>query len=153
MVKELVATRYELLDRIGVGGVAVVYRAHDVRLDRVVALKVLREELATDPEYLERFQREARMAARLSHPNIAGVQDYGTFGDSAFIAMELVDGESLKAKVRREGPPDQVRGGEVGPAADLYATGAVLYEMLTGRPPFEGKSQIEIALHHLNDAP
>lgn len=226
MVRELVATRYELQDRIGTGGAAVVYRAHDRRLDRTVALKVLRDELAGDPEFVARFEREARAAARISHPNVVHVHDYGAHGDTAFIAMEYIDGESLKDRLRRIGrfevgealriaravlaglsvahagglvhrdvkpqnvllgrdgtiklvdfgiaqtaalagltqtgttmgtasymAPEQVQGAPTGPATDLYGLGAVLYEMLTGRPPFEGESPIEVAFHHLNDPP
>ena len=224
--KQLVATRYELHDRIGTGGAAVVHKAHDKRLDRTVAVKVLRDELATDPEFVERFEREARAAARINHPNVVAVHDYGAYGDTAFIAMEYVDGESLKDRLRRVGrfstdealriargilaglsvahagglvhrdvkpqnvllgrdgtvklvdfgiaqtaalagltqtgmavgtaaymAPEQVRGAATGPATDVYAVGCVLYEMLTGRPPFDGVTPIEVALHHLNDAP
>ncbi|HEV8635392.1 MAG TPA: protein kinase, partial [Chloroflexota bacterium] len=106
---ELIATRYELLERIGVGGVANVYRARDVRLDRIVALKVLRDEYAADPEFVGRFQREARIAAGLSHPNVVSVDDFGPHDGTAFIAMDYVDGETLKERLRRVGrlSPDE----------------------------------------------
>ncbi|HEY3112000.1 MAG TPA: serine/threonine-protein kinase [Chloroflexota bacterium] len=225
-MRELVATRYELLDRIGRGGAADVFRGRDTRLDRNVALKVLREDLTGDAEFVERFKREAKIAASLNHPNVVMVHDFGTFGDRAFIAMEYVDGISLKEQIALSGrleagraadiasqvlsalaaaharglvhrdvkpqnvlltrdgtakltdfgiaqggaaagltqagttvgtalymAPEQIQGGTVGPAADIYAVGVLLYEMLTGQPPFTGQSQVEVALHHLNDEP
>src|SRR5688572_4135183 len=100
MASQIVATRYELRERIGAGGVAVVYRAFDRRLERDVALKVLRSEYAQDHEFLTRFEREARTAAGLNHPNIVRVDDYGAFDDTFFIAMELVEGTNLKEHVR-----------------------------------------------------
>jgi serine/threonine protein kinase len=104
MATEIVATRYELRERIGAGGVAVVYRALDRRLGREVALKVLRAEFAQDQELLTRFEREARMVAGLNHPNIVRVDDYGAYGETFFIAMELVEGSNLKEHVRVRGP-------------------------------------------------
>jgi len=95
--------RYELLDRIGDGGMAVTYRAHDHRLGRMVAVKVMREHLCSDPQFQERFRREAQAAASLSHENIANVHDSGEDGDSHFIVMELVEGEDLKRRLRRTG--------------------------------------------------
>jgi serine/threonine-protein kinase len=221
---QVVATRYELLDKIGVGGAAVVYKARDTRLDRIVALKVLREELADDPEFVERFKREARIAAGLSHPNVVGVHDFGEYGQTAFLAMDYVDGETLKQRLQREGrlppteavgvasqvlaglaaaharglvhrdvkpqnvlltsdgmarltdfgiaggggvsgltqagttvgtalymSPEQVRGDPLGPPADVYSAGALLYELLTGQPPFVGRTPVEVSYKHLND--
>src|SRR5215208_2198572 len=83
---------------------AVVHRAMDRTLGREVAVKVLREQYASDPEFVERFGREARSAARLSHPNVVDIFDVGSEGDTHFIVMELVEGENLKSLVRRGGP-------------------------------------------------
>ena len=214
------------MDRIGQGGVAVVYRARDERLGRIVALKVLREHLAADPEFQVRFQREARIAASLSHRNIVGVHDYGAYGDAAFIAMDFVDGVTLKERIRalgrlpvaeavgiaravlsaleyahargvvhrdvkpqnvmidRQGEakltdfgiaraaeasgltrtgstigsaaymaPEQARGEAVGPTTDVYGAGLLLYEMLVGRPPFEGEALVPILYRQLNEPP
>jgi hypothetical protein len=223
---ELVATRYELLEKVGAGGVANVYKALDTRLNRTVALKILRDEYASDAEFVERFQREAHIAAGLNHPNVVSVDDYGRHGNTAFLAMHFVDGETLKARMRRVGrmPPDeavgiarqvlgglaaahaqglvhrdvkphnvllgwdgvakltdfgialaaaavgltqtgttvgtaayaapeQVTGKTVGPPADVYGVGLLLYEMLTGRPPFGGGSVMELAWAHVNEQP
>src|SRR5947209_2963410 len=100
---QLVATRYRLGERLGSGGVAVVYHAHDVRLDRPCALKILRDQYASDPEFLHRFEREARIAAALNHPNVVAVYDYGRVEDSFFIAMEYVPGGNLKDELRAHG--------------------------------------------------
>jgi serine/threonine-protein kinase len=224
--RQLVATRYELGDRLGAGGVAVVYRAHDVRLDRPCALKILRDQYAQDPAFLRRFEREARTAAGLNHPNLVAVYDYGPVGDSFFIAMEYVGGGSLKDEIQRHGPlnpreavriasevlsalsvahanglvhrdvkpqnvmltadrtakladfgiahapattqltqmgvtlgtaayvaPEQAQGAVAGPPADIYGVGLLLYEMLTGRPAFEGDSVPAIVYRQVHEVP
>jgi eukaryotic-like serine/threonine-protein kinase len=213
--------RYRLEDPIGVGGMATVYRAHDVELDRPVAVKVLADPLASDPEIRTRFLREGRLAARLSHPNVVRVFDAGEQDGRPFIVMEHVEGETLADVLRRRGrlPPDeavelvlqagegldsahgaglvhrdvkpqnllvgdegtlkvadfgiaralegtqvtqagtilgtaaylapeQAAGESVGPAADVYGLGAVLYELLAGRPPFEDASLEALVLRH-----
>src|SRR5215213_4670657 len=86
--------RYQLLSVLGGGGMAQVYLARDLVLARPVAVKVLREQYATDPQFVERFRREAQAAARLSHPNIAGVYDVGDENGLYFIVMEYVAGET-----------------------------------------------------------
>ena len=98
-----VARRYELLDLLGQGGAARVYRARDGVLGRIVAVKLLREEYGGDQEFVARFYREARAIASLAHPNIVGIHDYGAHAQTYFIAMEYVDGTDLKAVLRREG--------------------------------------------------
>jgi tRNA A-37 threonylcarbamoyl transferase component Bud32 len=221
----LVADRYELIDRIGEGGAAIVYRARDTRLDRVVALKMLRENFGGDAEFQRRFQREARAAASLNHPNLVDVYDYGPSGRTYYIAMEYVEGGSLKDRIRAAGrlppgeardvaqqvlsaleaaharglvhrdvkpqnvlldrtgvakltdfgiahapdaiettqvgmtvgtaayiAPEQATGGLVGPATDVYGVGILLYEMLTGKPPFEGGTPFEVAYRQVNEA-
>ena len=103
MVGELVAGRYELEELVGTGGMSSVYRAHDRLLERRVALKVLHDIHGRDEDTLERFRREARAVAQLSHPNIVTVIDRGEDGERQYIVFELVDGENLKQLVQREG--------------------------------------------------
>ena len=101
---QLIADRYELEDVLGSGGMASVYCAHDTLLERKVALKILHEQHTEADEYVERFQREARAAAQLSHPGIVTVIDRGEADGRQFIVFEYVDGENLKTLVEREGP-------------------------------------------------
>jgi eukaryotic-like serine/threonine-protein kinase len=102
--------RYQLVERIAVGGMGEVWRAHDQLLDRDVAIKVLKEEYAADPTFLHRFRGEAKHTAGLSHPGIANVFDYGEMGDVAYLVMELVTSEPLSAVIARDAPmpPDVV---------------------------------------------
>ncbi|HEX2923719.1 MAG TPA: protein kinase, partial [Chloroflexota bacterium] len=86
--------RYRLVAPLGEGGMAVVYEANDLLLDRKVAVKLLRPQYATDPAFLARFQREAKAAARLSHPNVVAIYDVGSDGDTQYIVMELVEGHT-----------------------------------------------------------
>src|SRR3954447_10970068 len=98
----LVAGRFEVLGLIGVGGMGSVYRARDVTLDEMVALKVIAREIACEPGMLERFRREVKLARRVTHPNVARCFDIGQDGDDRFFTMELVEGESLGARLARE---------------------------------------------------
>jgi hypothetical protein len=226
---QLLGDRYELLDTIGRGGMATIYRARDRRMDRFVAAKVLREMYSSDPKFVLRFQREARAVSALAHPNIVQVFDYGQSGESYFIVMELVDGIDLRRYLRRQGvldvrravviahdvalglgaahrrgivhrdvkpqnilvnddglvkltdfgiatfyrdsqaerltttgmtlgtvqyyAPEQAQGEVVSPAADVYALGIVLYEMLVGHPPFDGDTPVAIAVRHIQEQP
>jgi hypothetical protein len=104
LIGRVVADRYEIEALLGTGGMSSVYRAHDKLLERPVALKVLHEHFSHDPEYVERFRREARAIAKVSHPNIVTVIDRGEFDESQFIVFEHVPGETLKDVVAREGP-------------------------------------------------
>ena len=104
MVGEVLADRYELEELVGAGGMSSVYRAHDRMLDRKVALKVLHQQYAEDDEYVERFRREARAVAALSHPNIVTVIDRGEADGRPFIVFEYVDGANLKQLIERRGP-------------------------------------------------
>jgi serine/threonine protein kinase len=220
---QLVAGRYVLHERIGAGGMATVWRAEDRVLARVVAVKLLREDLAQEPSFLERFQREAVSAARLTHPNIVSVFDAGMDGALSFIVMEHVPGDTLRKLLDLRGPlepsaaagvmlpvltalgcahnagivhrdlkpenvmlgpggrvkvadfglakasaahrdpttsasmvgaatylsPEQVEGGEITPASDVYAAGILLYELLTGRTPFEADTDLATAMLRL----
>jgi serine/threonine-protein kinase len=104
VVGELISERYELEELVGTGGMSSVYRAHDKLLERDVALKVLHEQFTADGDHVERFRREARSVAQLSHPNIVTVIDRGAQGGKQFIVFEYVDGENLKARIERKGP-------------------------------------------------
>jgi serine/threonine-protein kinase len=104
VVGELIAERYELEELVGTGGMSSVYRAHDRLLERDVALKVLHQEFTADTDYVERFRREARSVAQLSHPNIVTVIDRGEQDGRQYIVFEYVNGENLKALVQRVGP-------------------------------------------------
>ena len=100
----LLNKRYKLLGPLGAGGMAVVYKAQDLSLGRLVAIKVLRENLTSDPDFLTRFQQEARAAANLAHPNIVTVHDFGRDGDRYYIVMEYIEGKDLKALIKEGGP-------------------------------------------------
>src|SRR3954466_15028175 len=104
MVGEVLSDRYELEELVGTGGMSSVFRAHDKLLERKVALKVLHEQYTEDDEYVERFRREARAVARLSHPNIVTVIDRGEADGRQFIVFEYVDGENLKSAIEARGP-------------------------------------------------
>lgn len=105
----ILSNRYEILEKIGEGGMAVVYRGRDHRLNRPVAIKVLHSHYARDPQFLARFQHEAEAAAILNHPNIVRVYDVGQDGGTHYIVMEYVDGENLKALIHREAPMEIAR--------------------------------------------
>jgi len=106
---QILAGRYRIDRQVGIGGMGTVFAATDERLGRTVAVKLLKEELSSDPRFVERFRREARSAAALSHPNIASVFDYGEDDGRHFIVMELVEGRDLARVIREEGPLDASR--------------------------------------------
>jgi tRNA A-37 threonylcarbamoyl transferase component Bud32 len=222
-MNQLLGNRYRLGERIATGGMGAVYRAVDETLGRQVAVKALRRDLADDPTFLERFRREARAAAALSHPGVAAIYDYGEADGQPFIVMELVEGENLADWLAARGPlpwqeafaigervaaalaaahahglvhrdvkpanimlgrdgrakvtdfgiaqaaqaatltrtgmvlgsanyvaPEQAKGGHVGPAADLYSLGCVLFEAVTGETPYHGGSAVAIATQHVS---
>ncbi|HWJ96982.1 MAG TPA: protein kinase, partial [Acidimicrobiales bacterium] len=111
--------RYELHRRVGRGGMAEVYLARDRLLDRLVAIKILFPEFATDPSFVARFRREAQAAANLNHPNIVGVYDWGKERGTYYIVMEYVDGQTVSEILRNEGPIEPKRA--AGIAADVAA--------------------------------
>ncbi|TMD87114.1 MAG: Stk1 family PASTA domain-containing Ser/Thr kinase [Chloroflexi bacterium] len=229
MQTEVLGELYKLQEPIGRGGMATIYRGQDLRMDRVVAIKVLREVYSTDPKFVTRFQREAKAASALQHPNIVQVYDYGQTDGNYFIVMELVEGTDLRRYLRSRGvlavdraiiiahdvalglgaahrrgivhrdvkpqnvlvgrdgsikltdfgiasvykdinaerltttgmtlgtvqyyAPEQAQGEIVSPAADVYALGIVMYEMLTGRTPFDGDTPVAVAMQHIQDLP
>lgn len=102
--KRILANRYELIQKIGSGGMAVVYQAYDTSLDRQVAVKLLREEYIDNPDFIRQFQREAKAVAKLSHQNIVNIYDFGTSDDLMYLVMEYVDGCTLKELIAKNGP-------------------------------------------------
>ena len=104
MVTRILANRYELIRKIGTGGMAVVYQAYDTSLDRTVAIKLLRDEYAGEPEFARRFQKEAQAVARFSHQNIVNIYDYGESDGVAYLVMEYVEGRTLKDVITSYGP-------------------------------------------------
>jgi bifunctional DNase/RNase/tRNA A-37 threonylcarbamoyl transferase component Bud32 len=222
---EVLGDRYQLQDNIGRGDKATIYRARDLRMDRVVAVKVLREVYSTDPKFVRRFQVEAKAASALQHPNIVQVYDYGQTDGNYYIVMEFVEGTDLRRYLQSRGvldvdrainiahnvalglgaahrrdivhrdvnpqnvlvgrggsikltnfgieeinaerlttpgmtlgtvqyyAPEQAQGEILTPAADVYALGIVMYEMVTGHPPFDGDSPVAVAMQHIQDVP
>ncbi len=226
-IGQLLDNRYEIIERIGVGGMAMVYKARCHRLNRLVAIKILREDLAQDGEFRRRFHDESKAVAMLSHPNIVAVYDVNRSSVSEYIVMELIDGITLKQYINkkdgvinwrealhfmiqiikalghahsrgiihrdikphnimvlRDGSvkvadfgiarliggnqstltqealgsvhyisPEQAKGSHIDARSDLYSAGVVLYEMITGRLPFEGDSPVSVAIQHINSIP
>ena len=104
-IGKLLDNRYEILERIGIGGMAVVYKGRDHRLNRLVAIKILKEELAQDAEFRRRFHDESQAVAMLSHPNIVSVYDVSRSDDLEYLVMELIDGITLKQYMQKKGTP------------------------------------------------
>lgn len=222
----LLGNRYEILEKVGNGGMATVYKAKCHVLNRYVAVKVLREEFTTDEEFVKRFNTEAQSAASLTHPNIVSVYDVGSEGDLHYIVMELVKGKTLKEIINEDGAlswkwsvnvaiqiasaletahknniihrdikphniiitedgiakvtdfgiakavsnstitafgstigsvhyfsPEHARGGYTDAKSDLYSLGVVLYEMVTGKVPFNADTPVSVALKHMQEKP
>ena len=222
----LLGNRYEIIEQIGNGGMATVYKAKCHVLNRYVAVKILKEEYTTDDEFVKRFNTEAQSAASLTHPNIVSVYDVGSEGDLHYIVMELVKGKTLKEIINEDGAlswkwsvnvaiqiasaletahknniihrdikphniiitedgiakvtdfgiakavsnstitafgstmgsvhyfsPEHARGGFTDAKSDLYSLGVVLYEMVTGRLPFNADTAVSVALKHMQESP
>ena len=221
-IGRLLDNRYEILEVIGVGGMAVVYKARCHRLNRLVAVKILKDDYSQDDEFRRRFHAEGQAVAMVSHPNIVSVYDVSTSNDADYIVMELIDGISLKQYMEKKGvlnwketlhfaiqigkalehahsrgivhrdikphnvmvlkngsvkvadfgiarvmsesntltrealgsvhyiSPEQAKGGRVDNRSDLYSLGVVMYEMMCGRPPYNGESPVAVAIQHIN---
>ena len=224
---KLLGGRYEIVEKIGNGGMATVYKAVDKVLKRNVAVKILRDEFTTDEEFIKRFEVEAQSAARLTHPNIVSIYDVGVEDSLHYIVMELIQGKTLKEIIVEErGPlpwkwsvnvaiqiasaletahknniihrdikphniiitedgiakvtdfgiakavsnstitafgttigsvhyfsPEHARGGFTDAKSDLYSLGVVMYEMVTGRVPFDADTPVSVALKHMQEEP
>ena len=221
-IGRLLDGRYEILEVLGTGGMAVVYKARCHRLNRLVAIKILKDEFAADEEFRRRFHAEGEAVAMLSHPNIVQVYDVSTSDSANFIVMELIDGISLKQYMENKGvlnwketlhfsmqiakglehahsrgivhrdikphnimvlkngsvkvmdfgiarvmnksntltkealgsvhyiSPEQAKGGHTDNRSDIYSLGVVMYEMMAGRPPYDGESAVSVAIQHIN---
>ena len=224
---KMLGNRYEIIEKVGNGGMATVYRAEDKVLKRNVAVKVLKDEFTTDEEFIKRFEIEAQSAARLTHPNIVSIYDVGSEDNLYYIVMELIRGKTLKEIIVEErGPlpwkwsvnvaiqiasalemahknniihrdikphniiitedgiakvtdfgiakavsnstitafgttigsvhyfsPEHARGGFTDAKSDLYSLGVVMYEMVTGRVPFDADTPVSVALKHMQEEP
>ncbi len=226
MKEKILANRYRLTEQIGMGGMAIVYRAVDLRTGHNVAVKVLRPEYNEDSEFIGRFQREAEAASKMTHHNIVNLLDVGMDGDNRYLVMEYVQGKTLKSVIQERGKlnpalagqiairilsalehahrngivhrdikpqnilvhadghikvadfgiariansstltrgdnvmgsvhyfsPEQARGEGANATSDIYSTGIVLYEMLTGRVPYDGDNPVAVAMQHLHATP
>lgn len=226
LVGKVIGNRYEILEKIGEGGMATVYKARCNILKRYVAVKVLRDEFTTDEEFIKRFNSEAQSAASLTHPNIVSIYDVGQEENIYYIVMELVQGKTLKEIINEDGvlpwkwsvniaiqvasalemahrnnivhrdikphniiiteegiakvtdfgiakavsnstitafgttigsvhyfSPEHARGGYTDAKSDIYSLGVVMYEMLTGRVPFDADTPVSIALKHMQEKP
>ena len=142
--------RYEIQQRIGRGGMADVFLARDLLLDRLVAIKVLFPEFATDPNFVERFRREAQSAANLTHPNIVAVYDWGKYANTYFMAMEYVQGRTLADILRANGHVNSVQAAEIAnevaaALGNAHASGVVHRDIKPANILIGGNGQVKVA--------
>src|SRR5206468_2823405 len=145
LIDRLFDGRYLITRKLGAGGMANVYLAEDQELGRRVAIKILNERHANDEQFVERFRREAKNAAGLSHPNVVSVYDRAG-------ASQMTEAGSIIGTAQYLSP-EQARGAPVDQTSDIYSVGIVLYELLTGTVPFTGETPVEIAMKHLSQTP
>ena len=216
LIGKMLEGRYEILEKIGNGGMATVYKAKCHVLNRFVAIKILREEFTTDSEFIKRFNSEAQSAASLTHPNIVSIFDVGNEENLYYIVMELIQGKTLKEIIVEDGKlswkwsvniaiqiasaletahknniiitedgiakvtdfgiakavsnstmtafgttigsvhyfsPEHAKGGFTDPKSDLYSLGVVMYEMVTGKVPFDADTPVSVALKQVQEEP
>ena len=176
-IGSFLSDRYEILSKVGAGGMSDVYKAKDHILSRFVAIKVLKQEFSEDSSFVTKFRAEAQSAAGLEHPNIVNIYDVGSENGLYYIVMEYVEGITLKTYIEKKGQlsfkesasiaiqvassdvmgsvhyasPEQARNGFVDGRSDIYSLGIVMFEMVTGRVPFDGDTTVAVALQHLQE--
>ena len=184
LIGKMLNNRYEILEKIGNGGMAIVYKAKCHVLNRFVAIKILKDEFTTDSEFIKKFNSEAQSAASLTHSNIVSIYDVGNEDNLYYIVMELIKGKTLKEIIIEDGiakvtdfgiakavsnstitafgttigsvhyfSPEHARGGYTDAKSDLYSLGIVMYEMLTGRVPFDADTPVSVALKQVQEEP
>src|SRR5437762_2482658 len=153
LVREQLKDEYEILEELGRGGMAIVFKAREKQLERDVAIKVLPFSLAFDKEFVERFQREARTSAKLEHPSIIPIYRVGKSGRVIYFVMKFLGGKLTGTGMSIGTPhymsPEQARAQTLDGRSDIYSLGVVAYQSLTGRVPFDGEDSFSIGYKHI----